>query len=162
MTLVVPIYSSTHQNFRLTLEKKAWNIIYCSTFTGGNQNQIHLSFLGLQILRISCMAARSNDFSVNLEGRNLSFLSFLHQILSAELLLKKRFWRWKLSLIGLIWQPSSLSLVKKDDHFSCFRSSRQWGLWLWFYSCVSKVEEVMYSNLRIYSAGFYVFFKTLK
>ena len=55
MTLVVPIYSSTHQNFRLTLEKKAWNIIYCSTFTGGNQNQIHLSFLGLQIFRISCM-----------------------------------------------------------------------------------------------------------
>ena len=56
MTLVVPIYSSTHQNFRLTLEKKAWNIIYCSTFTGGNQNQIHLSFLCLQIFRISCMA----------------------------------------------------------------------------------------------------------
>ena len=158
MTLVVPIYSSTHQNFRLTLEKKAWNIIYCSTFTGGNQNQIHLSFLGLQILRISCMAARSNDFSVNLEGRNLSFLSFLHQILSAELLLKKRFWRWKLSLIGLIWQPSSLSLVKKDDHFSCFRSSRQWGLMtLILFMClkswrgdVFKLKNLLCRFLRIF------------
>ena len=85
-TLVVPIYSSTHQNFRLTLEKKAWNIIYCSTFTGGNQNQIHLSFLCLQIFRISCMIDEM-VFLLTLfamRGDTFHSLSFLDQRWSDE------------------------------------------------------------------------------
>ena len=106
MTLVLPIYCSTHQNFLLTLEKKAWNIIYCSTFTGGNQNQIHLSFLCLQIFRISCMADQMIFLLtwIALRGDTYHSLSFFDQILSAEFLSKifKLFWRWKLSSIGLI------------------------------------------------------------
>ena len=56
-TLVVPIYSSTHQNFRLTLAKKGLKHHLLLNIHRGKSksNQIHLTLLGLQIFRISCI-----------------------------------------------------------------------------------------------------------
>ena len=47
---------------------------------------------------------------IGMRGDILIFLFFLDQILSAEFLSKnsKRFWMWKLTSIGLIWQPTKL------------------------------------------------------
>ena len=74
---------------------------------------------------------------IGMRGDTFISLSFLDQILSAEFLSKnsKLFCRWKLTSIGLI---GSLSLIKipiggnKDEHFSCFHSSCQWGLRMLF------------------------------
>ena len=62
----------------------------------------------------------------------------MDQISSAEFSSKfsKLFWRWKLTSIGLIWNPTKLieSYEKmsiggsKAEHFSCFHSSCQLGL----------------------------------
>ena len=79
-------------------------------------------------------------------------LFFLDPILSTEFLSKisKLFWRWKLTLIGLIWHPAKLiesyqNLLlgcAKDEHFPCFLISCQLGLdnqvyylctWVWIF-----------------------------
>ena len=108
------------------------------------QKWIHIAQI-IEHLRTSGGSEILNTSSIqDLIGmRGDTFISwfFLDQILSGEFLSKvsKLFSRWKLPSIGLIWHPAKLfeSYKKmplggaKDEHFSCFHSSCQWGLMTW-------------------------------
>ena len=56
-------------------------------------------------------------------GDTFIFLFFLGQILSAEFLSKisNIFWRWKLTSVGLIWQPAKLIESYKKMPLGCIK-----------------------------------------